>query len=298
MSLALVILPEFLLILLGALFQRTMHWGEGFWQGLEKLVYFVLFPALLFVSIVRVPFAPSAGRFLCVGAAVTLCGALAGYAAKLLIHSDRLNFASGVQCAFRFNSFLALAPATKLGGDAGLALLSLLIGIAVPICNLISVWGLARTQDTGVLRELARNPLIVATLSGLLCNLAGLHLPLLADAVLHRLGQASVPLGLLAVGAGLRWVGAREAPLLATWFIAVKLLLLPMLALVFTRFTGLSVLQTQIVVMFAALPSASSSYILAMRMGGNGPLVAFIVSAATITSLGTLPFWLMQVVRT
>jgi len=282
------------LILLGALFYRTLRWGDPFWQGLERLVYFVLFPSLLFVSIARVPFTPSALKFLAVGAAVTLCGALAGYAAKLWLRADRLIFAPGVQCAFRFNSFLALAPAAKLGGEAGVALLSLLIGVAVPLCNLISVWGLARSQAINVWRELGRNPLIIATLSGLLCNLLGLRLPLILDTVLYRLGQASVPLGLLAVGAGLRWIGAREAPFLSAWFIAVKLLLLPAVALTFAGYAQLSVLEKQIVVMFAALPSASSSYILAMRMGGNGPLVAFIVSAATVVSIVSLPFWLLQ----
>ncbi len=255
----------------------------------------MLFPALLFTAITRVPLEVSAGRFVLVGILSTVAGALFGYLAKLVLKAEKRSFASAVQCAYRFNSFLALAPAAKIGGEAGLALISLLIGVAVSICNVISVWGLARAQEFRILRELSRSPLILATLGGFLFNACGLIVPTPLVATLSRLGQAAVPLGLLAVGAGLRASGARETPGLSSWMIGVKLLLLPACALAPARGTSLTALQTQIVVLFAALPRASSSYILATRMGGNGPLVAFIVSAATIGSIFTLPFWLGQV---
>lgn len=291
------IIPEFGLILLGSALHAGTRWGTEFWRGLEKLVYFVLFPALLFVSIVRVPFDFKAAHFFLVGITITLAGVLLGYLAKPLVKLDQRSFASGVQCAFRFNSFLALAPAAALGGDAGVALLSLLIGLAVPLCNVASVWGLARSGEGSIARELLRNPLILATGGGLICNLLQLQLPAPALTILQRLGQGSIPLGLMAVGAGLRLTGLSAAPFLSLWFGCVKLMLLPALALLLAHRVELTPLQTQIVVMFAALPSATSSYILATRMGGNGPFVAFIVSATTIASIITLPFWLSQVSR-
>lgn len=292
MQYAWLIVPDFSLILLGALLRHLPMFSREFWAGLEKLVYFALFPALLFVSIARAPLSTGAARFVAVGIACTLSGAALGYLARPLLRADPRSFASAVQCAFRFNSFLALAPAAALGGAAGVGLLSLLIGIAVPICNVLSVWGLARSGGHGVFRELARNPLILATLGGFLFNLSGLMLPDPLSSLLTRLGQASVPLGLIAVGAGLRLIGAREAPLLAAWMVIVKLLALPFATLLLARTVGLTPLQIQIVVLFAALPSASSSYILAVRMGGNGPLVSFIVSLATVGATFSLPLWL------
>ncbi len=289
------ILPDFLLILLGGLLRRWSPFSAEFWQGLEKLVYFVLFPALLFVAVIRVPFVRQDLPFVVVGISITLCGAALGYLGRPLLNVNEPTFASGVQCAFRFNSFLALGPAAILGGEAGTALISLLIGASVPVCNLISVWGLARTQKLRVLGELSRNPLILATLIGFLCNAAGLRLIGPLTQTLTRLGQASVPLGLIAVGAGLRLGAARDAPWLAIWMIAVKLFALPTLACLFADQAHLTSLQTQMMVLFAALPSASSSYILATRMGGNGPLVAFIVSAATVGAIFTLPLWLSVV---
>lgn len=296
MNNAYLILPDFTLILIGWLLHRATDWSTGFWTGLEKLVYFVLFPALLFISIARVPFAAdTAARFLLTGIATTLTGVALGYAAKPFSAADPLSFASGVQCAFRFNSFIALAPAAQIGGATGVALLSLLLGMAVPICNVASVWGLARHGSYNLARELLRNPLVLSTLAGYVFNVLRIPVPEPLAMTLSRLGNASVALGLIAVGAGLRLTGLHAAPRLSAWFISVKLLALPAVAFLLGTLLSLTPLQLQIVVMFAALPSASSSYILATRMGGNGPMVAFIVSATTIGSIVTLPFWLQLV---
>jgi malonate transporter len=68
---------------------------------------------------------------------------------------------------------------------------------------------------------------------------------------------------------------------------------LPAIAYGMGRWLELPALQLQIVVAFAALPTASSAYVLAARLGGNGPLVAFLVSAGTLLSIVTLPLWLL-----
>ncbi|MEB0163996.1 AEC family transporter, partial [Glaciimonas sp. CA11.2] len=117
-------------------------------------------------------------------------------------------------------------------------------------------------------------------------------IPDVAGAVLSRLGNAALAIGLLLVGAGLRLTGVRQAKLMTGFFLTVKLLALPAAALILGRWVGLGALQLQIVVLFCALPTASSAYILAARLGGNGPLVAFLVSAGTVLSALTLPLWL------
>jgi predicted permease len=64
------------------------------------------------------------------------------------------------QCAYRFNSYIALAVAGMLFGSPGIATMGLIVGAAVPVVNLVSVWMLARHGEVGLLREVARNPLI------------------------------------------------------------------------------------------------------------------------------------------
>jgi predicted permease len=203
-------------------------------------------------------------------------------------------YESGMQTAFRFNSYIALAIASRLAGEEGVGLMALLIGFGVPLCNMAAVHALAH-RSGNLLRELSKNPLLIATGSGLLFSLSGLTLPEVAGAVLSRLGSASIALGLLMVGAGLRLSGMKQDKLMSTYFTAVKLLAVPAVAYGLGRWIGLSGLQLQIVVLFCALPTASSCYILAARMGGNGPVTAFLISLGTLVSAVTIPFWLTLV---
>lgn len=292
MNTALLLLPDFALILLGAAIRRWMALGEHFWLGLEKLVYFVLFPALLINALLRTRLDLAAALPLLATAYLAMIGGMAlGLVPRLLSRVSALTFASVFQCGYRFNSYIGLAAAGLLFGDAGIATMGLIVGAAVPLANLASVWMLARHGQVGLGRELIRNPLILATLAGFLLNLSGLEPPAPLLALLGRLADASIALGLIAVGAALRLHHVPGVQWVAFWFLAVKLLALPVLALAVGAWLGLSGLNYQVVVLFAALPTASSAYILAVRMGGDGRSVAWLISVSTLASMVTLPLW-------
>ncbi len=282
-----------MLILLGFLIIRITDWGNEFWVGMEKLVYYVLFPSLLFYATSRTPLDLAVtGKLLQVAIAACCTGILLGWLAKPLFKPGPMIFESGVQTAFRFNSYLALAAASRLAGDQGTSMMAVIIGFAVPLCNMAAVHALVH-RGGGLLKELAKNPLLLATAGGVLFNLLGLRMPELAGAFLSRLGNASIALGLIMVGAGLKLSGLQNAKGIASYFIGVKLLAVPACAYLLGRLLELPPLQLQIAVTFAALPTASSAYVLATRMGGNGPLVAFLISAGTLLSLLSLPAWLI-----
>lgn len=292
MSIASILLPDFSLILLGVILMRITRWGGEFWAGLEKMVYYVLFPALLFYSTSRTPLDFSAtGRLIQAALLLVLGGVAMGWLAKPLFKVGPMSFESALQTAFRFNSYMALAIAYRLGGENGTSMMALIIGFAVPLCNMAAVHALVH-KSGGLAKELAKNPLLLATASGVLYNLSGLPMPEVAGVLLSRMGNASIALGLILVGAGLRLSGLSEGKAMSTYFIAVKLLAMPALAMLLGRLFGLPWLQLQILVMFGALPTASSAYVLAARLGGNAPLVAFIISAGTLVSIATLPLWL------
>lgn len=293
MSAVLLLIPDFALILLGSLLRRLLHLGDHFWSGLEKLIYFVLFPGLLFGTLARtrIDFA-AAAPLVGSGLAVLLAGATLGLLAKPLFGQKPIVFASQFQCAFRYNSYIGLAVAAKLHGTAGLAAMGILVGTMVPVANLLAVGMLARHGETGLVRELARNPLIIATLSGLAFNAAGFTLPAVPLQFFGRLGEASIALGLLSVGAALRLRGQSGSHGAAIYFTAVKLLALPALAWWLGQALQLSGVYYDSAVMFAALPTATSAYILAVRMGGDGPGVAWLVSASTLAAMVTLSGWI------
>jgi hypothetical protein len=292
---ALALLPDFALILLGSGLRRVLHLGDHFWSGLEKLIYFVLFPALLFNGLVKTRIDWSAaGPLLAVAMGATGTGIVLGYGAKFF-RLTPMSFASQYQCAFRFNSYIGLAVAGKLYGVPGIAAMAIVVGVMVPPANMAAVWMLARHGEASVWRELARNPLILATLAGVVANVAGFQPPEALLQFLGRLGEAAIALGLLAVGAGLRTgtakVGAGGTAA-AVYLLAVKLIALPLATLGLIRWVGLSGVYAGVALVFSALPTASSAYILAQRMGGDGARVAWLISVGTVLGMLSLPFWL------
>lgn len=286
----LLLLPDFALILIGHVICNHTALNRTVWDGAERLVYFVLFPALLFISIVRQPMQMhTLAQLGGLGLAISAVGVALAYALRYAPGVDPLLHASGAQTAFRFNSYVALALAERIAGPQGLAWLALLVAVCVPVINVAAVLPLARHGGHNLLKELARNPLILATLAGLLTNLSGLKLPDLATITLSRMGAAALPLGLMAVGSGLRFGALRKAPWLAASLLAIRHAVLPLTAIALVIALRLPPLQQAVIVAFAAMPTAGSAYVLAVRMGGHGAYVAGLVTVSTLLAMAGLP---------
>jgi malonate transporter and related proteins len=293
MSNALLLLPDFLLIVLGFVLCHRTALDRTVWDAAERLVYYLLFPVLLFNSIVKSPLQPGQTVSLALASiGIVSCGVLLATMIGRWPGVDARLHASGAQTAFRFNSYIALALVERLGGPQGVAWMALCIALCVPLCNAAAVWPLARHGGHSYGRELLRNPLILSTAAGLIANLAGLKLPEAVATTLQRIGLAALPLGLMAVGAGLRLGGLKAAPRLAAALMAVRHAVLPAIAIGLTAALALPPQQRMVVVLFAALPTASSAYVLAARMGGDGGYVAGLVTLSTLLGMVSVPLWL------
>lgn len=293
MSVALLVLPDFFLVALGWMLRHKLRFEREFFAGLERLVYFVLFPALLFQAILRTPLsAGSAALLLQAVALVLAAGYAAAWLARPVLRAEPLAHASVAQCAYRFNTYIGLALSASLDGARGQTVMAVLVGLAVPVANVMAVHTLARHNGGNLARELLRNPLVLSTMAGLACNFGGVQLPGPVDTFLARLGAAAIALGILCVGANLSWQGGRRQGALIAWMVAVKLAVLPLVAIGVARLLGLPPLDARMLLVFAALPTASASYVLAMRMGGDGRLVAVVISLGTLISAASIPLWL------
>lgn len=290
MSDALLLLPDFLLIACGYLICQYTPLDRPLWDAVERLVYHLLFPALLFTAILRNPLQPGTlwPLALC-GVAIMALGIALAAALRLLPGVDAQLHASGAQTAYRFNTVVALAVAGRLAGTDGLTWIALLVALCVPIGNAAAVWSLARRGGLGVGRELLRNPLIVATVGGLLFNLLAIPLPELLLTTASRMGAAALPIGLLAVGAGLRLGALREGPGLAAALLSIRHLLLPATAIALALAVPLPPAQQAVLVIFCAVSTSSSCYVLAARMGGHGPYVAGLVTVSTLLGMLSVP---------
>jgi malonate transporter and related proteins len=287
--------PDFSLILCGYLVCRFTKLNRPVWEQVESLVYYFLFPVLLFQSIVKNPLDLGAASSL-VGAAVSLavCAIALTYSLPhwpwLGRRIDVRLHAASAQVGFRFNSFILLALADRVAGPQALLMVAVIIGCCVPIFNVGAVWPMARHANKGFARELLRNPLIIATASGLAANLLGFTLPDWLAPTVNRIGQASLALGLMAAGAGMQFGSMASAKTLAVAVLAIKHLAVPLMAFGLALLFRLDPVQTAVLLTFSAVPTASSCYVLAARMGYNGPYVAGLVTLSTLLGMLSLPF--------
>ncbi|MBA4314300.1 MAG: hypothetical protein DCE87_10670 [Betaproteobacteria bacterium] len=260
------------------------------WVTIEKLVYFVLFPCLLFFSVVSSNFdLNTVGAFALGGPAVIFTAFVLGWLGLLFSNMGRVDFASGLQTAYRFNSYIGLALASRLGGQSAVANIAILLALGVPLCNVLAVGTMSKGGRLSAFVDILKNPLIIGTCLGIAAKLMGVQVPEPVMLTLERLAQAAVSLGLLAVGAGLVFSGLKGNWPVSVWWLFVKLLVSPLVAVLYAHFTGLGQEQTMVLLVFSAIPSASSAYILAARMGGNAPLVACLISMSTVGAAITLP---------
>jgi predicted permease len=287
--------PDFSLILCGYLVCRYTALNRTVWEQVESLVYYFLFPVLLFHSIVKSPLdLGAASSLITAGLLMGVSGIAMAYSLPYLPwlgrHIDRREHAASAQVAFRFNSFIALALADRLAGPQGSLLIAVLIGVCVPLFNVGAVWPMARHAQTGFVSALLRNPLIIGTASGLVANLLGLRIPVWLDPTVTRIGAASLALGLMAAGAGMQFGKLAHDKLLAVSVLGIRHFLLPLVALGLARLLRLDPAQTTVLLAFSALPTASSCYVLAARMGYDGAYVAGLVTISTLLGMVSLPF--------
>lgn len=295
MNFAQLLFPDFSLILCGYLVCRYTALDRSVWEQVESLVYYFLFPVLLFQSIVKSPLdLGAASGLIGAGFLMGVSGIAMAYALPhvpiLRRYIDAREHAGSAQVAFRFNSYIALALSERLAGPQGLILIAVLIGVCVPLFNIGAVWPMAKHSQTGFVGALARNPLIIATLCGLVANFAGLVIPPWMTPPLDRIGAASLALGLMAAGAGMQFSSLARAKALGVAVLAIRHLALPLVAWGLAHLFRLDTVQTTVLLAFSALPTAASCYVLASRMGYDGSLVAGLVTLSHLLGMASLPF--------
>ncbi|WP_338050890.1 MULTISPECIES: AEC family transporter [Ramlibacter] len=295
MEFARLLFPDFSLIACGFLLCRYTALDRSVWEKVDSLVYYFLFPVLLFQSIVRSPLdLGEASSMMAAGLLLGMAGIglayLLPYLPGLRGRIDPREHAGAAQVAFRFNSYIALALSERLAGAAGVQLIAVLIGVCVPLFNVAAVWPMARHAQTGFLAALVRNPLIIATAVGLTANLAGLAVPGWLEPTVARIGGSSIPLGLMAAGAGMRLGSLARSKLLTVSLLAIRHAANPLVAWSLVRLLRLEPAQASVLLIFSAMPTAASCYVLTSRMGYNGGYVAGLVTLSTVLGIASLSF--------
>lgn len=296
------IIPDFAIILLGLVLSRKGGFTKAFWDGAEKLVFNFLLAPFLFVSVAQSQLAVGESvRFLLTGICAMLLGVAASFAVRYFIKADAVTHASVFQCGFRFNTYIGFAICTRFCGAEGPSLLAMLIAFWVPISNSIAVSDLVRAvakrdnqseNRSQLLRTtvlgVARNPLIIATVLGLIFNYLGIELIQPIKDFLSHLGSAFLAMGLLCIGAGLQFSNLAKHFKLIAASCLVRLAVVPLMAWIVIQLTGLSGNAAAVVLVFASLPTAQSCYVMTANMHGNASIVAAVTTLQTLLSMLTL----------
>ncbi|MCF2869439.1 AEC family transporter [Octadecabacter sp. G9-8] len=296
-SVALALAPDILIIALGMLLGR--FFDNTLWVALDKLCFYVFFPALMFTAAAARPIGLS--DIASIGVAVWILMGL-GFVLALPLRrigpASSLDFAGVWQTAWRFNAGLAFVVAQTLPHEAA-ALMAVAIGLAVPLANVLAVGALARGAGQTIgpaSKAIVTNPFFLASSAGLLVGATGHAVPGTAELALDRLAEVAIPAALLSIGASLSLRVLCALNGLTGGFHLIKLVLLPLCAFGLADVMELSPTQTSVIVLFAALPTAAAAQTLAARFGADRRGPATIIAQSTGLACMTLPVWIALVV--
>jgi malonate transporter len=293
------IVPVFAMIALGWGLKKRSFLADDGWRAVERLTYFVFYPAFLIPAVWRADFAGGAAAPVAMATvAVALTVALLTVLAKPLMRINDPAFTSVFQGVIRWNGFVFLPVAGAVFGELGLGVAAVAFGVLAPALNVVCVLVLARWgagQGGGwrlALSSLARNPIIWACGTGAVLNLTGVPQPALLMAGFDLMGPGAIALGLMTAGAGLSFRYAASRPVLIVTVTAIKLIVLPLGMYWLTGVLGGDRMAQGLALLAGASPGAAASYVMARQMGGDAPLMAGVVALTTVVSAFTIPILL------
>ena len=288
--------PIFAIILLGFLISRTPISSQEVWQGLERLTYYLFFPALLVSRLSQTNF--EVNELLEIGYVLGFAlfvFTILFIGLRKFIARNQGSLSSVYQGSIRFNTYIGLACVEALYGDNGLTLAALCLVVYIPLVNVLSVISISASGGgnrwvvgTG---SVLTNPLVLACLIGMVLSFYNMEVPDLGWEIIEVLSRPALPLGLLAVGAGIHFVAFGDQ----TWQLVValfcKLLAFPALVVVATLLFKMAPGLSAALLLLTCLPAPPSAYILARQLGGNVSLMANIITLQTLFAFFTIPLW-------
>ncbi|KJV61986.1 AEC family transporter [Rickettsia amblyommatis] len=294
-------LPIFLITLLGSIIKNKWLTSEEFWRGIEKLSYFVLFPAMLFnyvstadlsvVSIIKLVVA------LIISTILVSIGLII-YQKKYNI--DKVQFTSIFQGSIRYNSYIFFGVSSPLLGPSGLSIVAVISSYMIIFTNILSVMIFAyyipnksvtntiRTSFVLMMKLIVRNPLIIASLVGFVFNYSSLELHLGLKKTLDSLSNAALSIGMLNVGAGLNFTIRQELLHNVMFTSFVKLVAFPLVSVVVLWLMSIDGLDRSVGILYSCLPCASTAYVLSRQLDGDPDSMASIITFTTFFSVVTI----------
>lgn len=302
------VLPVFLLVAMGRV---LLHFGmvnPAFFKVSDRLVYFIFFPALLFLKIAAAAgHQADAGQLSILHLMPWVLGAIVATWGISLLYArltgmDPFRAGTFSQVSYRFNTYVGMAVVLTAWGEPAGAMLGALVGLAIPTINLLAVGTLVwYSQEefsglqklTMLLKALVANPLIIACAAGMAYAAYCPPLPVFAKNALGLMSSVTLPMALMSVGAGLSLSRLRESWRPAAVASLIKLVVLPAVGILALSLAGASGLAFKVAAVYFVLPSSPSAHILASQLGSDAEFAVGAVALTMLLSFFSLSIALM-----
>lgn len=295
-----VIVPIFLLIMLGYALTRLKVWDGHFLKIANNVCFKVLLPVLLFYNVASADiievFDGKLIAFTCLSACV-ICGLL--FLIIPLFVKDKKRRGVMIQGTFRSNFLLFGVPlGLSIGGASGSVLAAVVASFYVPVINMLSVISLYAFSEAenksirSALLGVVKNPLVLGGVSGLLFSLIrsliGFEIPVMLDTTLFNIKSAATPLAFLVLGGDLKFGNMLRNVKYSIFSVLGKIVLIPAIMLPLSAFLGFNQLEMAILLAVFATPNAVSSYAMARNYEEDYELAGEIITLGTLLSIFTI----------
>ena len=295
-----VVVPIFLLIILGYFLTRIKMWDGQFLKVANEVCFKCLLPVLLFYNVATANifevFNLKLIVFVCLAVCV-ICGLL--FLIVPIFVKDKKRIGVMIQGTFRSNFLLFGVPlGLSIGGEEGAVLAAVVASFYVPVINMLSVISLYAFSEAenkslkSALLGIVKNPLIIGGVSGLIFSLIrnsiGFEMPVILDTTLYNIKSAATPVAFLALGGDLKFGNLLRNVKFSIFSVIGKMVIIPAVMLTVSSLLGFNKLEMAILVAIFATPNAVSSYAMARSYEADYELAGEIITLGTLLSVVTM----------
>lgn len=296
------LIPIFSLIVMGYLFKKISFPSNDFWPMADKLTYYILMPALLIFTLSKAKLDSNSVDLVLVSIFAIFLTMFFLIIFNKISPTLNNSFTSVVQGGIRFNTYVFLALSSSLFGEKGLIFSAIIITFAIPILNIFCITIFAIYSENSkisfsyILKSIFKNPLIISCIIGAMINISTIQIPVSIENLLKILSGAALPLGLISIGYNLviKEINSGKKDIILSSF--AKFLLLPFFIYFIGKMFELEEVMISVLVLFAIMPTAPTSFILARQLNGNLSLMTSIITVQTILAVPILTFYIKYLI--
>ncbi|WOE32672.1 MULTISPECIES: AEC family transporter [unclassified Acinetobacter] len=265
----------------------------NFWDGAERLNYYILFPSLLFLSLAKVEtnILDLKSTLMIIAIVISII-IITTYLIAKIRKTPIQRIGVYIQSFIRFNTYIGLSIALSFNNEQIKSILVSILALSIPVVNIVSIISLTAKSElnfTNITIALIKNPLINSCILGIICNYFSIPIWQGLESLLVILSNSSLMLGLLCVGSAIELTVIMQHYQKALAVSLIRLILIPSFVILLSYFIPLASVNLIAIMIFFSIPTASSAYILTKILKGDHELMAGIISLQTILSAFSLP---------